>query len=176
MDDAVFFKQTMHEIPVIVTLAAGPPKDGDIPVSIGLNVDVKGLQFAVLNGRHMQQIAILTTLLDANGGFVTGKESILELALTDEKLASLKRDGLKTVATFNAPPGIYQVRTVVREGMKGSSRRRQPRSTCGRSKARRASEPTRLISNSTARYASATAASRSPIARCATRRIRARIL
>jgi hypothetical protein len=26
---------------------------------------------------------------------------------------------LKTVATLNAPAGVYQVRTVVREGMKG---------------------------------------------------------
>jgi len=43
----------------------------------------------------------------------------MDLALTDEKLASLKKDGLKTVATLNAPAGIYQVRTIVREGMKG---------------------------------------------------------
>jgi hypothetical protein len=68
----------------------------------------------------MQQIVFLTTLLDANGNFVTGKESIMDLALTDEKLASLKKDGLKAVATLNAPAGSYQVRTVVREGMKGS--------------------------------------------------------
>jgi hypothetical protein len=44
----------------------------------------------------------------------------MELALSDEKLASLKKDGLKTVATLDAPPGIYQARTVVREGMKGA--------------------------------------------------------
>jgi hypothetical protein len=50
----------------------------------------------------------------------SGKESIMERALTDEKLAALKKDGLKTVATLNAPPGIYRVRTIVREGTKGS--------------------------------------------------------
>jgi len=43
----------------------------------------------------------------------------MDLALTDEKLASLKKDGLKTVATLNAPAGVYKVRTVVREWMKG---------------------------------------------------------
>jgi hypothetical protein len=42
------------------------------------------------------------------------------LALTDQKLASLKKDGWQAVATLNAPAGIYHVRTVVREGMKGS--------------------------------------------------------
>jgi hypothetical protein len=120
MDDAVFSKQNLHEIPIGVALTAGQPKDGAIPVSVRLTVDMNALQFTAFNGRHMQQIAILTTLLDGNGGFVSGKESIMDLALTDEKLASLRKDGLKTVATLNAPAGTYQVRTVVREGMKGS--------------------------------------------------------
>jgi len=123
LDDAVFSKQTLHDVPATVTLADAQPKDGDkegmIPVSIRITFDVNGLQFATAKGRHMQQLVFLMTLLDANGGFVTGKESIMDLALTDEKLASLKKDGLKTVATLNAPAGIYQVRTIVREGMKG---------------------------------------------------------
>jgi cystathionine beta-lyase family protein involved in aluminum resistance len=62
----------------------------------------------------------VTALLDASGGFVTGKESIMDLALTDEKLASFKKTGLTAVATLDAYAGVFQVRTVVREGMKGS--------------------------------------------------------
>ena len=123
LDDAVFSKQTLHDVPATVALTGGQAKDGTdhgtIPVSIGVTVDLNRLQFTSANGRHMQQIVFLMTLLDVNGGFVTGKESIMDLALTDEKLASLKKDGLKTVATLNAPAGIYQVRTIVREGMKG---------------------------------------------------------
>jgi hypothetical protein len=127
LDDAVFSKQTLHDVPATVTLADGRPDgsrskdgmEGMIPVSIRITFDVNRLQFAIAKGRHMQQLVFLMTLLDANGGFVTGKESIMDLALTDEKLASLKKDGLKTIATLNAPAGMYQVRTVVREGMKG---------------------------------------------------------
>ncbi|HEY6302545.1 MAG TPA: hypothetical protein VIX14_05710 [Terriglobales bacterium] len=44
----------------------------------------------------------------------------MDLALTDATLASFGKDGLRTVATLDAAPGIYQLRTVVREGMKGS--------------------------------------------------------
>jgi VWFA-related protein len=120
MDDAVFSQRILEDVAATVTLAGGQPKDGVIPVSVGIAVDVGRLQFASSHGRHMQQIVFLMTLLDAKGDFVTGKESIMDLALTDEKLAALKKDGLKTVATLNAPPGIYQVRTVVREGMKGN--------------------------------------------------------
>jgi VWFA-related protein len=119
LDDAVFSKQTLNDVPATVTLADGQPKDGTVPLSIGITLDVNRLQFTTAKGRHMQQIVFLMTLLDTNGGFVTGKESIMELALTDEKLAALKKGGLKTIATLNAPAGIYQVRTVVREGMKG---------------------------------------------------------
>jgi VWFA-related protein len=123
LDDAVFSKQTLRNVPATVILGAGQPKDGTqdgaISVSIGIAVDLNRLQFTTAHGRHLQQIVFLMTLLDANGGFVAGKESIMDLALTDEKLASLKKDGLKTVATLNAPAGSYQVRTVVREGMKG---------------------------------------------------------
>jgi len=127
LDDAVFSKQILHDVPATVALGALQPKDetkdgtdATIPVSIGITIDVNRLQFASAHGRHMQQIVFLMTLLDANGGFVTGKESIMDLALTDEKLASLKKDGLKTIATLKAPAGIYQVRTIVREGMKGA--------------------------------------------------------
>jgi VWFA-related protein len=123
LDEAVFSKQTLHDFPATVTLGAGQPKDGTrngpLPVSIGVTVDINRLQFTTANGRHMQQLVLLMTLLDAGGNFVTGKESIMDLALRDEKLASLKKDGLKTVATLNAPAGIYQVRTIIREGMKG---------------------------------------------------------
>jgi VWFA-related protein len=119
LDDAVFSKETLRDVAASVTLAGGSPKDGEIPVSIGITVDVNRLQFTATHGRHMQQIVFLMTLLDSNGGFVTGTESIMDLALSDEKLAALKKDGLKAVASLNAPPGLYQVRTVVREGMKG---------------------------------------------------------
>jgi VWFA-related protein len=125
LDDAVFSKQTLNDVPATVAfLSAGQPKDaakdGAIPISVGITVDVNRLPFVTSHGRHMQQIVFLMTLLDANGAFVTGKESIMELALTDEKLASLKKDGLKAVATLNAQAGIYQLRTIVREGMKGA--------------------------------------------------------
>jgi VWFA-related protein len=118
-DAAVFSNETLSGIPAAVSLAGGTPKDGAIPVSIGITVDVNRVPFVTSHGRHVQQIAILMALLDSNGNFVTGKESILDLALTGERLASLEKTGLKTAATLTAPAGIYQVRTIVREAVKG---------------------------------------------------------
>ena len=120
LDEAVFSGQALREIPAAVNLSAGPPKDGSVPISIAISVNLSRLQFTTANYCHNQQLVFLTTLLDTKGGFLTGKESIMDLALTDQKLASLQKDGLKAVATLNAPAGIHQVRTIVREGMKGS--------------------------------------------------------
>jgi VWFA-related protein len=120
LDAAVFSKQSLREIPAAVSLTAGQLSEGVIPLSVGVTVDVSHLQFATDAGRHVQQIVFLTTLLDASNSFVTGKESVMDLSLTDEKLASLQKDGLKAVATLSAPAGIYHVRTIIREAMKGS--------------------------------------------------------
>jgi VWFA-related protein len=120
LDAAVFSQQTLREIAADVSLSAGESKEGTIPISVAVTIDVNHLQFATDAGRHVQQIVFLTTLLDAGNSFVTGKEAIMDLSLTDEKLASLQKEGLKAVATLNAPAGIYHVRTIVREAMKGS--------------------------------------------------------
>jgi VWFA-related protein len=119
LDAAVFSQQTLREFPAAVSLAAGQPSEGTIPLSISIRVDVNRLQFSTAAGRHVQQIVFLTTLLDAGDSFVTGKEAVMDLSLTDEKLASLQKEGLQAVATLNAPAGVYHVRTIVREAMKG---------------------------------------------------------
>jgi hypothetical protein len=42
----------------------------------------------------------------------------MDMAPTEEKLASMCRDGLKAIATLNATVGSYRMRTIVREGVK----------------------------------------------------------
>jgi VWFA-related protein len=119
LDDAVLSRQALGEIPMSVSLAAEQPQERVIPVSVRITLDIYGLQFAVSQGRHVQQIAFVVALLDPDGGFVTGKESIMDLALTDEKLASLRRTGLTAVATLDGRAGALQVRVTAREGMRG---------------------------------------------------------
>ena len=115
MDAAVFSKETLGDVPASVHVTTA-----NASVSVSISIDVNRLEFTVGNGRHVQQIVFLMTLLDPSGAFVTGKEAIMDLALSDERLASLKKDGLKAVATLTAPAGEYRVRTIVREAMKGN--------------------------------------------------------
>jgi VWFA-related protein len=120
IDEAVFSKQNSTDVPAAVALQAVQLKEGLVRVSVFVTVDVKPLQFATSHGRHMQRLVLLSVLLDLNGGFVTGVESTMDLALTDSTLTSFQKDGLRTVAKLDAAPGVYRLRTVVREGMKGN--------------------------------------------------------
>ena len=114
MDNAVLSRDTLRENPVSVAVTNQPPKDGAVPVSLRVPVDLKNMGFTQFEGRHFQQIVFLTALLDSSGAFISGKESIMDLALSDEKLASLRGSGLTALATLSAAEGTFQVRTVVR--------------------------------------------------------------
>ena len=92
MEDAVFSNQTLREIPTVVAVPTAPEKDGSFPVSVAFTVDVNPLLFTTAEDRHYQQLAFVAALLDKQGGLVTGKESIMDLALTSERLTSLQRN------------------------------------------------------------------------------------
>jgi VWFA-related protein len=115
LDAAVFSKESLHQLRADVAC-----KPANASVSVAITLDMNQVEFKEVNGRHAQQIVFVMTLLDPQGVFGTGKEAVMDLALSDEKLASLKREGLKAVVTLNAPAAVYQVRTIVREGMKGN--------------------------------------------------------
>ena len=116
MDDAVFTKEAFNE--VAATAVVSTPEAGK--VSILIKVDIDKLPFSKDGDRHAQQLVFLASLLDSNGGFVAGKESMMELDLTDERLVSMKKSGLGGAISLAAPPGSYQVRTIVREAVKGA--------------------------------------------------------
>ena len=51
-------------------------------------------------------------MLDGKGNFVTGKEGVAELALSETTFALLAPSGLNLVLRLEAPPGTYQLRLV----------------------------------------------------------------
>jgi VWFA-related protein len=114
LDAAVFSNEILNALRADVMCV---PSSATVNVTITL--DLSNIEFKPVRDRRDQQIVFLMTLLDPSGSFVTGKESVMDLTLTPDRLASLQKSGLKAVATLNAPSGTYQVRTIVREAMKG---------------------------------------------------------
>lgn len=104
-------------LPQIPSAAGGGPhaQTGAFPIRIEIHVDAGALQFSNQEGRAVQQLTFVTVLEDASGAYVTGRQAVMELALTPARLDELRRDGTKAGLTFHAPKGRYRLRSVVRE-------------------------------------------------------------
>ena len=74
--------------------------------------------FPEKQGRRVQELTILTVLEDAQGNFIAGKQSVIDLALIPATLAEKMKGGIHAATSFPvARPGFYRVRGVIREAV-----------------------------------------------------------
>ena len=85
-------------------------------IRVTITVDAKALRFPEKEGRRVEELTLLTLLEDAQGRFVAGKESVMDLALLPATLAEKLKKGIEAETSFaGADSGAYHVREVVRE-------------------------------------------------------------
>ena len=88
-------------------------------LNVTIAVDAAGLQFPSKESRRVQQLTFLTVLEDAEGRFVAGKQSVMDLMLTPTRLAEMQEKGIRATTSLSVPRrGSYRVREVVREVVK----------------------------------------------------------
>jgi hypothetical protein len=64
----------------------------------------------------VEELTFLTLLEDAQGNFIAGKQSVMDMLLTPTGLAETLRKGFRAAPSFPMPlRGSYRVREVVRE-------------------------------------------------------------
>jgi VWFA-related protein len=112
IDRVMLSKETLQEIPAIVRVTAAPAG-----VLVLVNVDAKPLKFVNQGDKNVQQLTFVAVVQDASGNYVTGKQSVMDLALSTARLAVLQAEGIRTTETFSVPPGEYQVRLLIREAV-----------------------------------------------------------
>ena len=89
---------------------------GHATLHVTVAVPAAGLQFPEKDGRRVQELTFLTVLEDAEGNFVAGKQSVMDLTLTPASLAEMQQKGIRAATSFSAVrPGFYRVREVIRE-------------------------------------------------------------
>jgi VWFA-related protein len=113
LDRIAASRDTLEEFPAAVAITHGPAQ-----VHVEIRVDARFLQFPTQKGRAIQQLTFVTVLEDASGVYVTGRQAVMDMALSPAKLAELKRDGIKAGLTFHVPNGRYRLRSVVREAVR----------------------------------------------------------
>jgi hypothetical protein len=105
-------QESLDEFParVAVMAAAGT-------VRIRVAMDAGKLRFVERDGRFVQQLTLVTVIEDEQGTPMSGKQSIMDLAVRGETLAGFRANGLEAETSFTLPKGIYRVREVVREAV-----------------------------------------------------------
>jgi hypothetical protein len=79
-------------------------------------VDAGSLKFPEKEGRRVEELTFLTVLEDADGNFIAGKESVMDMVLTPASLAKTQQEGIHATMSFPITGrDVRRVREVVRE-------------------------------------------------------------
>jgi hypothetical protein len=115
IDREVLSADQLNEVPV--TVAARPDKlENGRPVArLAFQWDAAKMRFQLQDGARSQKLHIVAALLDDRGNFVTGKEGVVEFALSESTFARAESGGLNMAMSLETPAGTYRLRTVVVE-------------------------------------------------------------
>jgi hypothetical protein len=114
IEDAVFSRDEMHELPVDLHTQFFKTSDVDAKLTVLAHVDVRGLHFEKIDGRNRNELTVVSVLFDRNGNFIAGQEKKLQMRLRDQTLGKLS-SGITVRASFDTKTGSYFVRLVVRD-------------------------------------------------------------
>lgn len=118
LDAEVSSSADRRDFPVSVSQKAASV-NGALGVSVQTHVDIQGLPFEQRQDRHVDSLTFVAALLDAQGSVVVGKEAQMQFALKPDSFARFSKSGINADLTLAALPGVYRLRVVVEEGLRG---------------------------------------------------------
>ena len=115
ISEAVFSRDEIGDIPVDLQTEYFKPTDDKAEITVTARIKAAGLRFRKANERNNDQVTVVSGLFDSNGNFVKGIQRVITMHLRDQSLASLENSGIVVKEVFDAAPGRYVVRLVVRD-------------------------------------------------------------
>jgi hypothetical protein len=119
IDTEVLAADTLEDVPASFQALPGKTDAGEPAVDAVFHLDVKRLKFHSEAGVRQQKISFIVALLDEHGGFVTGKQGVIDFALKEASFQQLSQDGINATLLLPAAAGMYRLRAVVQEGIEG---------------------------------------------------------
>ena len=115
IEDAVFSREVIKDIPLAVHTQFFRSGDADANLSVVAQLDIKSLHYRKADGRNNDNITIVSAIFDPNGNYIAGQEKILTFRLKDETLEKKLDSGIRIKTSFDIKTGSYVVRVVVRD-------------------------------------------------------------
>jgi VWFA-related protein len=114
IEDAVFSREEMHELPVDLHTQFFKPDPADAKLTVLARVDLKQLRFRKAEGRNNNNLTVVSVVFDRDGKYITGMTKTIQMRLKDDTLEHLS-SGITVKSSFDVKPGTYMVRLVVRD-------------------------------------------------------------
>jgi len=119
LEQAVTSDEDSNAVPAAIGMqVAKTPANGG-RLSLNIHVDPKGLPFQVQKGLHVERLIFVAALYNLQGGFITGKEAEMDLALKPGSYERFANTGITGTLSLEAPPGSYRLRAVIQECVQG---------------------------------------------------------
>lgn len=118
VDDALFSRNQVNQIPVVLQTGYIEPNGGDPTVTVIVKVDLKSLRFRLAKGRNLDSLIVVSALFKDDGSYLTGTTKTVNLELRNQTLAA---DPSVTLHfAFPVKRGAYVIRLVVRDAQSGA--------------------------------------------------------
>lgn len=119
IDDAVFSRDQINQIPVVLQTGYIEPNRGDPTVTVILKIDLKSLRFRLTKERKVDSLTVVSALFKEDGSYLIGTSKTVNLQLRDQTPA--QPDPAVTLHfAFPVKRGAYTIRLVVRDSQSGA--------------------------------------------------------
>jgi len=112
---AIFSRDPINGLPIRLTTLSSKADPQNFKLSVTVEADMRGVQFRKEEGRNADDITLTVVVFDSDGNYVTAKQQVTKLRMSDVGLADLKRSGGETSVDLIVKPGAYTIRAVVGE-------------------------------------------------------------
>jgi VWFA-related protein len=119
LQDAVFSQNEMQTFPVEVDTQYFKIDKTSAEIDLVTHVNLNQVHFRKEGDRNLHNLTFVTGLFDRDGHYVAGQQQDLALNLRDASLEKFLRAGIKVRTELKVKPGIYLIRTVVRDPESG---------------------------------------------------------
>jgi VWFA-related protein len=115
LQDAIFSQEEMHDVPLQLHTQFFKTGAAEAQLTVLAHMDIRQLHYRKAEGRNNEELVVVSALFDGNGMFIKGDQKTVTFRLKDETLASKLNSGITMKTNFDAKPGSYLVRVVIRD-------------------------------------------------------------
>ncbi len=119
VDDAVFSRDQINQIPVVLQAGYIEPKQSDPTITVLVKVDLKPLRFRLAKDRKVDTLTVVSAVFKEDGSYLIGSSETVNLRLREETLAQ-PEPAITLHFAFPVKRGAYFIRLVVRDSQSGA--------------------------------------------------------